>query len=205
MKLDWKNPPKGVMIALIAVLAIGLGFLADFVITCFEKNAYPREYAEYVAVYAEAYGVPEGLVYAVIRTESSFDSGAVSPVGAVGLMQLMPSTFEWLTDDMLFEHLESGMLHDPETNIKYGTYCLSYLYDRYGDWELALAAYNGGLGNVDKWLEDDRYADADGEGGLKKIPFKETRQFVARVTDAWEMYERLYEKDFTAKTATPAK
>ena len=192
MKLDWKNPPKGVMIALIAVLAIGLGFLADFLITCLEKNAYPREYAEYVEVYAEAYGVPEGLVYAVIRTESSFDSGAVSPVGAVGLMQLMPSTFEWLTDDKLFEHLESGMLYDPETNIKYGTYCLSFLYDRYGDWELALAAYNGGLGNVDKWLEDDRYADADGEGGLKRIPFGETRQFVARVTDAWEMYERLY-------------
>ena len=192
MKLDWKNPPRGVMIAFIAVLAIGLGFLADFLITCLEKNAYPREYAEYVEVYAEAYGVPEGLVYAVIRTESSFDSGAVSPVGAVGLMQLMPSTFEWLTDDKLFEHLESGMLYDPETNIKYGTYCLSFLYDRYGDWELALAAYNGGLGNVDKWLEDDRYADADGEGGLKRIPFKETRQFVARVTDAWEMYERLY-------------
>ena len=192
MKLDWKNPPKGVMIAFIAVLAIGLGFLADFLITCLEKNAYPQEYAEYVEVYAEAYGVPEGLVYAVIRTESSFDSGAVSPVGAVGLMQLMPSTFEWLTDDKLFEHLESGMLYDPETNIKYGTYCLSFLYDRYGDWELALAAYNGGLGNVDKWLEDDRYADADGEGGLKRIPFKETRQFVARVTDAWEMYERLY-------------
>ena len=190
MKLDWKNPPRGVMIALIAVLAIGLGFLADFLITCLEKNSYPREYAEYVEGYAEAYGVPEGLVYAVIRTESSFDSGAVSPVGAVGLMQLMPSTFEWLTDDKLFEHLESGMLYDPETNIKYGTYCLSFLYDRYGDWELALAAYNGGLGNVDKWLEDDKYA--DGEGGLKRIPFKETRQFVARVTDAWEMYDRLY-------------
>ena len=192
MKLDWKNPPKGVMIAFIAVLAFGLGFLADCLITCLEKNASPREYAEYVEVYAEAYGVPEGLVYAVIRTESSFDSGAVSPVGAVGLMQLMPSTFEWLTDDKLFEHLESGMLYDPETNIKYGTYCLSFLYDRYGDWELALAAYNGGLGNVDEWLEDDKYA--DGEGGLKRIPFKETRQFVARVTDAWEMYERLYAK-----------
>ena len=192
MRIDWKNPPRGVMIALIAVMAIGLGFLADFVITFFEKSAYPREYAEYVTVYAEKYGVPEVLVYAVIRTESDFDSGAVSPVGAVGLMQLMPSTFEWLTDDMLFEHLENGMLYDPETNIRYGTYCLSYLYDRYGNWETAIAAYNGGLGNVDKWLEDDRYADADGEGGLKRIPFKETRQFVTRVTDAWEMYEKLY-------------
>ena len=190
MRIDWKNPPRGVMIALIAVMAIGLGFLADFVITCFEKSAYPREYAEYVTVYAEKYGVPEELVYAVIRTESDFDSGAVSPVGAVGLMQLMPSTFEWLTDDMLFEHLENGMLYDPETNIRYGTYCLSYLYDRYGNWETAIAAYNGGLGNVDKWLEDDKYA--DGEGGLKRSPFKETRQFVTRVTDAWEMYEKLY-------------
>ena len=190
MRIDWKNPPRGVMIALIAVMAIGLGFLADFVITCFEKSAYPREYAEYVTVYAEKYGVPEELVYAVIRTESDFDSGAVSPVGAVGLMQLMPSTFAWLTDDMLFEHLENGMLYDPETNIRYGTYCLSYLYDRYGNWETAIAAYNGGLGNVDKWLEDDKYA--DGEGGLKRIPFKETRQFVTRVTDAWEMYEKLY-------------
>ena len=190
MRIDWKNPPRGVMIALIAVMAIGLGFLADFVITCFEKSAYPREYAEYVTVYAEKYGVPEELVYAVIRTESDFESGAVSGAGAVGLMQLMPSTFKWLTDDMLFEHLESGMLYDPETNIRYGTYCLSYLYDRYGRWDLAIAAYNGGLGNVDEWLEDDRYA--DGEGGLKRIPFKETRQFVSRVTEAWEMYERLY-------------
>ena len=190
VRFDWKNPPKGLVIAVIVLISIGLGFFADFIVTCCEKSAYPRGYSEYVTIYAEKYGVPETLVYAVIRTESDFESGAVSGAGAVGLMQLMPSTFKWLTDDMLFEHLESGMLYDPETNIRYGTYCLSYLYDRYGRWDLAIAAYNGGLGNVDEWLEDDRYA--DGEGGLKRIPFKETRQFVSRVTEAWEMYERLY-------------
>jgi soluble lytic murein transglycosylase len=177
-------------ITVIAVAAICLGFLADLIITCFEKNAYPQDYAEYVTVYAEKYGVPEELVYAVIRTESDFDSGAVSSAGAVGLMQLMPQTFKWLTDEILFEHMESGMIYDPETNIRYGTYYLSRLYDRYGNWEVALAAYNGGPGNVDKWLENDRYA--DGEGGLKRIPFRETRHFVVRVTDAWDMYERLY-------------
>ena len=192
MRFDWKNPPKGLVIAVIVLISIGLGFFADFIITCVEKSAYPQGYADYVTVYAEKYGVPETLVYAVIRTESDFESGAVSGAGAVGLMQLMPSTFKWLTDDMLFEHLESGMLYDPETNIRYGTYCLSYLYDRYGRWDLAIAAYNGGLGNVDEWLEDDRYA--DGEGGLKRIPFKETRQFVSRVTEAWEMYDKLYAK-----------
>ena len=189
-RFDWKNPPKGLVIAVIVLISIGLGFFADFVVTCLEKSAYPQGYSEYVTVYAEAYGVPETLVYAVIRTESDFESGAVSSAGAIGLMQLMPSTFQWLTDDKLFEHLEDGMLYDPETNIRYGTYYLSLLYDRYGRWDLALAAYNGGPGNVDEWLEDDRYA--DGEGGLKKIPFKETRQFVSRVTEAWEMYEKLY-------------
>ena len=105
-------------------------------------------------------------------------------------MQMMPDTFAWLTDEILFEHLESGMLYDPETNIKYGTYLLSRFYDRYGDWELTLAAYNGGVGNVDSWLEDPEYC--DGEGGLKKIPFKETRNYVKKVTDARDTYERLY-------------
>lgn len=189
-RFDWRNPSHGLVILFLALASIGLGFFGDFVLTCLERNAYPRDYSEYVSAYAEKYGVPEELVYAVIRTESDFDSGAVSSAGAVGLMQLMPSTFKWLTDEILFDHLESGMLYDPETNIRYGTYYLSALYDRYGDWELALAAYNGGLGNVDKWLADDRYA--DGEGGLKKIPFRETRQFVKRVTAAREKYEKLY-------------
>ena len=202
MRMDWRNPPRGAVIALMAVAAIGLGFLADLIITCFEKQAYPREYAEYVEAYAEQYGVPETVIFAVIRTESRFDSGAVSSAGAVGLMQMMPETFAWLTDEMLFDHLDEGMLYDPETNIKYGTYYLSRLYDRYGDWELAFAAYNGGQGNVDEWLEDSAYA--DGEGGLKEIPFRETRQYVKKVADAWDMYERLYGEEYEPESLPPA-
>ena len=202
MKMDWRNPPRAAVITLLAVAAIGLGFLTDFLITCLEKHAYPREYAEYVEAYAEQYGVPETMIFAVIRTESGFDSGAVSSAGAVGLMQLMPDTFEWLTNEMLFDHLDRGMLYDPETNIKYGTYYLSRLYDRYGDWELALAAYNGGQGNVDEWLEDPAYA--DGEGGLKEIPFRETRQYVKKVADAWDMYERLYGEEYELESLPPA-
>lgn len=199
MKHESKGSRQALVIAILAVVAIGIGFLADFIITCFEKNAYPREYAEYVEAYAEQYGVPETLIFAVIRTESSFDSGAVSSAGAVGLMQMLPETFEWLTDEILFDHLESGMLYDPETNIKYGTYLLSRYYDRYGDWRLVFAAYNGGPGNLDKWLEDPEYS--DGEGGLKKIPFRETRNYVKKVTDAWDMYERLYGEEYEGDTA----
>ena len=190
MKHDSQGFRRAPVIVLLAVIAIGLGFLGDFIMTCIEKNAYPREYAEYVEIYAQKYGVPESLVFAVIHTESSFDSGAVSSAGAVGLMQMTPDTFAWLTDEILFEHLENGMLYDPETNIKYGTYLLSRFYDRYGDWKLTLAAYNGGVGNVDSWLKDPEYS--DGEGGLKKIPFKETRNYVKKVADAKDTYERLY-------------
>ena len=199
MRPDWRNPHRAAVIAILAVVAIGLGFLADLLITGFEKKAYPREYAEHVENYAAQYGVPETLVFAVIRTESEFDSGAVSSAGAVGLMQMMPDTFEWLTNEILFDHLDEGMLYDPETNIRYGTYLLSRLYDRYGDWEVALASYNAGAGNVDGWLEDSEYA--DGEGGLKEIPFRETRQYVKKVTDAWDMYERLYGEEYEADSA----
>ena len=201
MRMDWRNPPRAAVIVFLALAAIGLGFFADFLITCFEKQAYPREYAEYVETYAEQYGVPETMIFAVIRTESGFDSGAVSHAGAVGLMQIMPDTFAWLTNEMLFDHLDAGMLYDPETNIKYGTYYLSRLYDRYGDWELALAAYNGGQGNVDEWLEDSAYA--DGEGGLKEIPFRETRQYVKKALKARDVYERLYGEEYELETEEP--
>ncbi len=190
MKWSWRNPPRGAIIAVIAVLAVGLGFLGDFLITCAERAVYPQAYSDYVEVYAERYGVPEEVIYAVIKTESGFDTGAVSDAGAVGLMQLMPKTFEWLTDDILFEHLETGMLYDPETNIRYGTCYLARLYDRYADWPVAFAAYNAGPGTVDGWLEDPEYA--DGEGGLRKIPYRETRGHVKKVERAWKMYERLY-------------
>lgn len=202
MRFNWKSPHRAVVIALLALAAICIGFLADLTITAFEKKAYPRDYAAFVETYAKAYGVPETVVYAVIHTESGFDSGAVSSAGAVGLMQMLPETFEWLTDEILFDHLESGMLYDPETNIRYGTYLLSRYYDRYGDWELVFAAYNAGPGNLDSWLADKEYA--DGEGGLKQIPFKETRNYVKKVQNARKIYERLYESDSAEPTADKA-
>ncbi len=190
MKFDRRNPPKALVIALLAVIAIGVGFLADQLITLVEKQIYPKDYAAYVEAAAEAYSIPEEVIYAMIKCESNFDSSAVSSAGAVGLCQLMPDTFLWLTDDILHEHFEPGMLYDPETNIRYGVCYLARLYDRFGDWELALAAYNAGPGRVDEWLSDPAYA--DGEGGLKKIPFRETRNHVKKVNKTWAKYEKLY-------------
>ena len=93
-----------------------------------EERWYPREYQEYVTRYAELYEVPEALIYAVIRTESRFQADAVSPAGAVGLMQLMPATFRDISDNILDEFLDDGMIRDPETNIRYGVCYLRWLY-----------------------------------------------------------------------------
>ena len=123
----------------------------------------------------------------------------------MGLCQIMPDTFLWLTDEVLFEHFEAGMLYDPETNIRYGTYYLSRLYDQFGDWSLAFAAYNAGPGRVEEWLADPDLV--DGEGGLRKIPYKETRNYVKKMNRAWERYEKLYPdlREDTIISETPAK
>lgn len=189
-RFDPARPSKSVVIAVILVVAVLLGLLLDLVWTGFEKLVYPKKYSDYVDTYAEQYNIPPHVVYAVIKTESDFDSAAVSKKGAVGLMQFMPSTFSWITDEMLFEHLADGMRYDPETSVRYGAWLLSHLYKRYGNWQVALAAYNAGIGNVDKWLDDPQYA--DGAGGLKSIPFKETRNYVKKVTKAMATYDRLY-------------
>ncbi len=157
---------------------------------------YPKKYNAYVEAYAEQYELPPHLVYAVIRAESAFDSGAVSSAGAVGLMQLMPDTFRWLSDEMLGEQLADGMIRDPETNIRYGCYYLRRLYDRYGDWGTALAAYNAGPTRVDRWLEDPAMTDENGALIPESIPdpFGETRHYVPAVLAAMETYDKLYTK-----------
>ena len=190
VRIDLRNPPKAAVIAVILAISIGFGFLFDFVCTCVEKRIYPLGYVEYVERYATQYGVPPEAVFALIKTESDFDSAAVSDAGAIGLTQLMPDTFRWLTDEILFDHLDDGMIYDPETNVRYGTYYLSRLYDQFGSWELAFAAYNAGPGRVLEWLDNEKYA--DGEGGLKKIPITETRRHVKKSIDSMDTYKRLY-------------
>ena len=194
-----KKTNYGLIVLIVLVVSILFGFLFDVVLTTVEKRIYqkPEEYVPFVEQYAEEFGVPVDLVYAVIKTESGFDSSAVSRKGAIGLMQMMPATFEWLTDDILREYLGIGMLYDPETNIKYGTYYLSRLYNRFGDWDTALAAYNGGEGNVSEWLKDKKYSDDGIRLKTDKIPdeFSETKNYVKKVNKALKKYKELYNNE----------
>ena len=180
---------RSAVIVSILILSILTGLLFQIIWDHVDRKSHPREYSDYVETYAAEYGVPEAVVYAVIKTESGFSSGAVSDAGAVGLMQIMPDTFHWLLT-MTKESLDSGMLYDPQTNIKYGTYYLSYLYLRYGSWDEVFAAYNAGHGKVDEWLADEDCIDENGK--LAQIPYEETRNYVKKVNKAIDVYTRLY-------------
>lgn len=168
------------------LLAVGVSFICRREI---EKKLYPLGYSEFVTKYSREYDVPEDLVFAVIKVESDFDPDAESGAGAKGLMQLMPDTYDWLSR-LIGEESEPDRICEPEQNIKYGTYYLRNLYDRFHNWNTAVAAYNAGHGRVKNWLADTRYSD-DGET-LKEIPITETKNYVNKVKDARQIYNDLY-------------
>ena len=128
--------------------------------------------------------VPVAMILAVIRTESDFRADALSRAGAMGLMQLMPDTFSWLCE-LLEEAHSAKEIVDPETNIRFGTYYLSYLYEKFGGWRVALAAYNAGEGRVCEWLNDPSLALS---GTLRRIPYPETAAYVKRTLNYYTDY-----------------
>ena len=105
----------------------------------------------------------------------------------MGLMQLMPSTYEWLAE-INGEIAFTSALYEPEVNIKYGTYYLQYLYSKFGTWEKALVAYNWGEGRLQNYIKENGYEDGD----YTEIPVKETRNYVKKVLHHWEKYKELY-------------
>ena len=173
---------------IILALSVGIGFLAQNFKDKYDISSHPREFSQYVEEYANTYKVPEAICYAVIKCESGFDPVAKSSSGAIGLMQIMPDTFEYLCS-LLGEEHEEGLLYEPKTNIRFGIFYLSVLYDRFGVWDTAFAAYNCGPTRVDEWI---KAGNVDEGGRLTNIPIKETRTYVERVNNAIKKYEEIY-------------
>ncbi len=157
------------------------------------KRIYPVKYQEFVESFADEYGLDRYLVYSVIKVESNFNSDAISNAGAKGLMQLMDKTAAECNAKGEFGYNIPEDLYEPEKNIRLGCYYLSSLMDTYNNMELAVTAYNGGTGNVNKWLKNESLS--DGEGGLSDIPYSETKRYVEKVTKTYELYNRLYKQD----------
>jgi len=139
---------------------------------------------------ANAGEIDPAVILAVIMAESSFRPYVQSHAGAQGLMQLMPTTAEWVAQLMGKTDFDPETIWDPEVNIALGSFYLNWLMRRYnGDINLAVAAYNAGQGRVNSWLADPALS-LDGRT-LDTIPFTETRNYVERVEFNRRMYERI--------------
>ncbi len=170
-----------VFLAVLAVVIAILGAMGGYETS--RRIKYPVAYSDFIIKYSAKNNLDPCLVMAVVKAESNFIPEAHSGF-AGGLMQLTEETAEWTANDMGLKGDYDYM--DPETNIMLGCRYLKHLIDVYGNTDTALAAYNGGMGNVAEWLQDSQYSD-DGVT-LKYIPFAETRHYVERVNNNWENY-----------------
>ncbi len=177
---------------LLAVLLVALALLWEFFFQeRFLRLAYPEKYPALVQKYASQNNLSPYLLFAVIRTESGFDPKAQSSIGARGLMQLTPDTFDWAQEKAAAGSLlSSDKLYDPETNIHYGAVVLSAYLREFGSVGTAVAAYHAGRSKVKSWLADRRYS-RDGRT-LYYIPFDDTRAYVKRVLETEKMYQKIY-------------
>ncbi|MFO0727414.1 MAG: transglycosylase SLT domain-containing protein [Myxococcota bacterium] len=154
------------------------------------RLAFPKAFEDEVKRASEAHGIDPLLVLSIMRTESVFQPGAKSPVGARGLMQLMPGTAK-----RIGQLAEGGKAHasrfvEPESNIWLGAWYLKQLLDRYdGQIALAAGAYNAGPGAMDRWVENGRNMELD--AFIETVNYRETRQYIRRVLETYQIYRRL--------------
>ena len=152
---------------------------------------YPQPNRDLVFSAAYEYNIDPYLVFAVMRAESKFETSARSAKGARGLMQIMPETGQWIASQQGISNFDPDMLHDPETNIRFGCWYLANLSHEFDDrTPLVAAAYNAGRGKTRQWVLEGKW---DGDpGSLDKIPFPETRAYVGNVLANYRAYRAIY-------------
>lgn len=178
-------------------LIIGMILVIILIFTIFKpidrilKKLYRLEYSEYVYQYAGENKIDPLLIFAIIKAESNFNRNIQSSRGAIGLMQLMESTAIEMANEVKEEIVVKEALYNPEINIKIGTFYYAYLTKHYeGNEQLALAAYNAGMGNVDRWIAEG-IIKKDGSD-LEHIPYKETNNYVRKIIRDYKIYQKLY-------------
>ncbi len=183
-----KNPVRIFLIFMLMISLLALIFAINY--KSFQKIIYPQKYEEQVYRYSLENKVDPYLVFAIIKAESDFDTNATSNKKAMGLMQITKETALWGAEQLKIENFKINDLYEPETNIRIGCWYISKLMKEFNSIENVIAAYNGGSGNVKKWLMDESLSTSDQK--LKKIPFKETENFLKRVLLNYKKYKNLY-------------
>jgi len=185
--LSWHRAVPVVIVAALAVVAVA----AAYGPTWYQRVFHPLSYESAIAKHARAARIDPYLVAAVINAESGFRADVVSPAGAVGLMQVKPSTAKAVAQAAgMAGKMNVAALSEPDANIRVGTLYLAELVGRYGgNVQLALAAYNAGMGNADRWAAEW----ARNNGRLSDtIDFPETAHYVDEVEAQAAAYRRLY-------------
>ena len=172
------------LVGVIALLGVTFVSLQAAKPGWWERLWYPLRYEQIVRGHARNYHLDPALLAAVIYQESKFKPNARSKSGAIGLMQLLPATAKGIAVHTGGTRFRTADLYDPEINIRYGSWYLRHLLEKYGEERTALAAYNAGQDNVDRWR-------ADGGG----IRFSETRAYVNRVEELKGIYRRAYDDE----------
>jgi peptidoglycan lytic transglycosylase len=177
-------------LAAMAILAVAIVYAMPLLRKAVNALTLPLAYSDVIRQQAAEKHLDPALIAAVIDAETKFDPRP-SSAGAEGLMQILPQTAEFLARRSGATTFTIADLGTPQVNIAYGSYYLRYLLDEYGNQEtLALAAYNGGETNVDRWIAQER---AEGRPlTLSEIPFPETRAYVAKVLSAQQDYRHTY-------------
>lgn len=150
---------------LLVISALGLVFVALIGL----RTVVPLEYRDEIIEWSAAHDLDPAWVASIIRCESNFQPDAVSPAGAIGLMQIMPETGEWIAEQIPWPAPSSVQLQDTETSIALGTWYLRYLLNRFETADAALMAYNAGPSHADRWQ------------GNRELAFTETQQFIRRI------------------------
>lgn len=186
-----KNIIKVLLVLLIIII---LTFTIYKVFNIKEKiltYLYPKKYEEYVCKYSTELKIDSLLTFAIIKTESNFEENVVSKSGAIGLMQIMEKTAEEQAEKLDLKYTKES-LYNPEINLKLGLNYFKTLLDYFNqNYILAFAAYNAGIGNVEKWINNGTIKE-DGSD-IENIPFKETNMYVRKVIKNYEIYKNLYQ------------
>lgn len=152
---------------------------------------FPRFYREDIKKRAREFNLDENLIYAIMREESRFNERDVSSSGAVGLMQLLPSTAGWIMEKNQLKEIAREELFRPDINIFLGSWYLRYLLDKFkGDIFLTVAAYNGGPGLIERWVKDGGLADRD--MAIEMLPKEETKFYCQKVLFSYSLYKKIY-------------
>lgn len=187
--MSLKNKKLLTFIVAIFIVFVFLMMFKDKIL----KIIYPKTYKDVIQIYQEKYNIDENLIFALIKAESNFDNKAVSNRSAIGVMQLMEDTAKEVAIknkiDIDYNNMKQELLK-VDININIGTKYMTILLDKYESTEVALAAYNAGIGTVDNWIEKG-VIKADGSD-IENIPYKETNNYVRKILSNYKMYKELY-------------